>query len=291
MATIQKNSYTISIVIGTLNRPEILQKLLSQLLKQEEKRYFEVLVIDQSTEENYKQTLKSFPKKDNFHIIRLDKPNTCKYLNLGWQNAKAPLVLYLDDDVTITDQTIEEHINSYTDNKVQGVAGRVINDNEQITKDSRVGKIMFFGAKITKNFTYENQTYVDFPYGCNMSFRKDILKNLGGFDENLFPPIYAYNEVDMGVRITKNKPRSIIFSPKALVYHHQYKRGGTRNYNPDEAQKTIEKNYGYFIGKNYNYFENFIWILRRLPYQLLHEPSKIRDILKGYLYAKNKMNS
>lgn len=277
----------ITIVIGTLNRPNVVMLLINQLVEESKKILLEVIVIDQSIPESYKELTTKFPKQTNFNIVHFDKPNTVKYLNYGWKQAQASIVLFLDDDVTLTEDTIKTHINIYKNSSVKGVAGRVINDGEKISQDSNVGKIKWFGAIITQNFSYEKQDFVDFPYGCHMSFRKDIIEKVAGFDEKLTPPIYGYNEVDLGHRINKSWPNSIIFSPQALVYHHQYKRGGTRNdYTSENTFHSNQFNYGYFLGKNFSLLQNIICFARRFPYQILKEPKAILHILKGFIYAK-----
>lgn len=277
----------ITVVIGTLNRPNVLMTLIDQLVEESKKIQLEVIVVDQSTPENYQELTIKFTKCINFKLVHFDKPNTVKYLNYGWINAKAPVILYLDDDATLTEKTIKTHIEAYRDPSVNGVAGRVINDGEKVTVDSQVGKIIWFGALFTKNFIYEKQTFVDFPYGCNMSFRKQALEQIGGFDEKLTPPIYSYNEVDMGFRINKRWKNSILFSPEALVYHHRYKSGGTRNdFTSEDIFCSNQFNYGYFLGKNFSLLENIICFIRRFPYQIIKEPKAIKYILKGFIYGK-----
>ena len=136
-------------------------------------------------------------------------------------------------------------------------------------------------------FSYEKNTYVDYPYGCNMSFRKQTLKELGGFDEKLSPPVYAFNEVDLGYRINKKWKSSFLFSPEALVYHHKFKRGGTRNdFDIKKVKKSNNYNYGYFIGKNFSALENIMWFFRRFPYQITKEPGAIPSIISGYLLSQ-----
>ncbi len=287
MAKIQTTTdYRISVVIGTFNRPDSVLGLLEQLVDIRDVP-IEVLVFDQSSKENYSVSSSLFPKQENFHLLRLEKPNTCRYLNMGWQYAKAPIVLYLDDDVTITSETLNAHIRHYDKKSLLGVAGRVVNDGEQISKNSQVGKVLFCGAVITKNFSFTEPLYVDYPYGCNMSFKKAALEEVGGFDEKLKPPIYAYNEVDLGYRITKKWKNSIIFEPHALVYHHQIKQGGTRFYNQKYIQKTTDYNYGYFLGKNFNFAQNIVCLIRRIPYQIVKEANSIWEILSGFMYAKS----
>ncbi|MBI5122359.1 glycosyltransferase family 2 protein [Candidatus Roizmanbacteria bacterium] len=270
----------ITIVIGTLNRPKVVLSLIQRLEKAAKKIPLEVIVFNQG--------LKSvFPEKNNFILVHLEKPNTCKYLNLGWKKAKAPIVLYLDDDVTITEKTITSHIKAYDNPSIQAVAGRVINDGEVIAADPRVGKILWFGAVFTKNFSYEKQAFVDFPYGCNMSFRKISLEKVGGFDERLAPPIYSFNEIDIGYRISKRWHNAIVFKPEALVYHHRYKSGGTRNnFTQEEIFHGNQFNYGYFLGKNFSWIENIVCFFRKLPYQIIKEPKAIPDILQGFISGK-----
>jgi len=277
----------ITVVTGTLNRPQVVIQLITQLVEVSKKIQMQVIVVDQSLEEQFSLLKDQFPQLKDFELVHFQKPNTCKYLNYGCKNAKAPIVLYLDDDVTITDNTIQAHIDTYSDLHIKAVAGRVINDGEKTSIDDKVGKIMWFGAAFTKNFTYEKGSYVDYPYGCNMSYRKQILDELGGFDEILSPPIYAFNEVDMGRRISKKWKNSIAFVPDALVYHHQYKRGGTRNdFDMQEVIRSNNFNYGYFLGKNFSIFENIVCLIRRLPYQIIKEPQAIPQIVKGFLYGK-----
>lgn len=273
----------ITVVTGTLNRPKVVLELIKQLKQEAKKIPLEVIVVDQSTHDNYVQLLDRFPKASNFTLVHFDRANTCKYLNFGWKQAKAPVVLYLDDDVTITDKTIQAHLDAYMQPSIRAVAGRVINDNEHITTDPRVGKVLWFGAEFTKNYTYEHGTYVDFPYGCNMSFRRETLEEVGGVDEQLAPPIYAFNEVDLGYRISSKWKNSILFSPDALVYHHQYPRGGTRNdFEIAEMKRSNNYNYGYFLGKNFNWLQKFICFARRLPYQITKDWASTKDILAGF---------
>jgi len=131
------------------------------------------------------------------------------------------------------------------------------------------------------------QTFVDFPYGCNMSYRKSILSEMEGFDERLSPPIYAYNEVDIGYRISQKYHNSFIFLPDALVYHHRFRSGGTRNnFSEAELYKSTQFNYGYFLGKNFNVLENIVCAARRLVYQVVKEPRALPSLLQGYISAK-----
>ena len=104
------NNYELTIVIGTLNRPQTVLKLLKELLQAQRKINFEVLVFDQSTNENYQDLLSKFPKQKGFALFHFTPNNTPKYLNMGWQKANSPHVLYFDDDVSLTPDTLPAHL-------------------------------------------------------------------------------------------------------------------------------------------------------------------------------------
>ncbi|MFA6004863.1 MAG: glycosyltransferase [Patescibacteria group bacterium] len=282
----------ITVIIGTLNRPNVVLKLLEQLGNESKRTDLEVFVIDQSDKPNYDILRSHFPNRKGLALTHFETPNTCKYLNYGWQHATSDLILYLDDDVEITETTIPAHISAYSNPEIMGVAGRVLNDGEQTTSEKQVGKIIWYGAIFKKNFSSERQTFVDFPYGCNMSFRRETLKEVGGFDEKLSPPIFSYNEVDVGLRITKRWKNSIVFLPEALVYHHRFHQGGTRNnFSSQNVVDGNNFNYGYFLGKNFSRIENVLSLLRRLPYQLVKDPQAVPRIVKGFIAGKKSVQA
>jgi hypothetical protein len=262
----------------------VVLNLIQQLIVESKKTTREVIVIDQSDIYTYNSLLQLFPKLHNFHLYHQDEKNICKYLNFGWKIAISPIILFLDDDTELTTDTISSHITSYEQNSTLAVAGRVINDHEKIILNPHVGSITWYGAAMSMNFNYNKQTFVDFPYGCNMSFRKNTLQELGGFDESYTPPGFAYMEVDLGYRLNKRWPKSFVFNPDAMVYHHKHSTGGTRdNYLAKIIFQSNQFNYGYFLGKNFSFIENVICLLRRLPYQLIKEPAAIPSIIKGYI--------
>ena len=278
----------ITIVVGTLNRPHVVLRLIDQLKVIAPSIQIEVLIIDQSSPDNFLLIQGQFPKLSNFSLVHFDKPNTCRYLNFGWENAQAPIVLYLDDDVSLTPATISSHIKAYRDKGVLAVAGRVINDGENVTPIDTVGKINWYGAEFIKNFNYSKNAYVDFPYGCNMSYQKKILEKVGGFDERFSSPTYSFNEVDLGYRLSSKWKNSILFVADALVFHHQYGMGGTRNdFEKEELMRGNCFNYGYFLGKNFTWWQTMLCFLRRFPYQIVNEPFNIPYIIKGFISSRS----
>ena len=241
----------VSVVIATFNRSDLANNLAIKIRKLNPD--VETLVIDQSG----------------------SKPNLCKARNLGISRSKGDVVIFFDDDVEVTLKTITSHLLEYKNSNTIGVAGRVINDGESVPSNTNVetGKVNILGTSFVKNFWGEKRQNVAYPYGCNMSFRKSALDIIGKFDEKFPPPLSSFEEIDLGLRVSKIG--NLIFSPDALVYHHRAKTGGTRTDNK-VRNKLYYQSYGRLIRKHIKFPLNLISIgviklriLKEAPYALL----------------------
>lgn len=242
-----------TIVIPTYNRPGLALSLAKQIRKYDKNA--EIIVVDQSEKGESGRDL----KKLNVNYLKNSQVNTAVAKNIGIEESTGEIVIFFDDDVEITSETISSHELEYKDKKVFGVAGRVINDGEEVpgNTDVETGKTNRFLTAFTINFWGTRKQEVQFPYGCNMSFRKSALIEVGGFDNHITPP--GFEEYDLGLRVSKIGKQ--IFSPKALVYHHRAKVGGNR-LSKDDWYKKYYWNYGRVIGKLITYPGKIYSILR-----------------------------
>ena len=78
-------------------------------------------------------------------------------------------------------------------------------------------------ARVSSLFTYEEYRHwlgdterpIDWQSGCCVMFRGNLLKSLGGFDEQFF---YHCEEVDLCLRVRK-AGHAILFTPQAVITH------------------------------------------------------------------------
>jgi GT2 family glycosyltransferase len=215
----QKN--IISIVIASYKRPGLAFKLASNLL--EHKKPYEIIIVDQ---ENTSQIDIDWINKNKIKLINLDKGNIARARNAGIKNSTCEIILFIDDDIEISKVSIDKHTEAFSNTNVVCCSGRVLNDGEEIPSETKVitGKTNFLGTKFTQQFWSTLKQEIDFPYGCNMSFRKTVLESVGGFDE-VFPRIF--DDIDIGFRI---------------------KKFGNRIQESDTF--LLCKYYGYYLGKN-----------------------------------------
>jgi len=204
--------------------------------------------------------------------------NTSKAKNIGWRQSHGDVCIFFDDDIEITSKTISSHIAQYIDQTIAGVAGRVINDHEEIHGTTSVitGGTNTLLQGFSFNFWSEKRQYVRYPYGCNQSYRRNALQRSGGFDES-FPKLFE--EIDLGLRMVQ-KYGKIIFEPQALVYHHKAPNGGNREKN-EIIQQHLYRAYGRMIAKHVPLIVQPLSFVLRARHAVINHA--FRAFLSGYV--------
>jgi GT2 family glycosyltransferase len=155
--------------------------------------------------------------------VSIKERNRQRARNVGITLAKGDVVAFLDDDVIVSQGWLKHIIDSYAERTVGGVGGRVIpygeSENYHVqTSRSDIGKV-FDSGLVVGNFDLpsENPLEVDSFIGCNMSFRRDLLSRVGGFDENYGGTGYR-DDTDLCVRIGRLGCK-LVYQPEAMVWH------------------------------------------------------------------------
>jgi len=266
-------SRSVSIIIPTFNRPNLALKATAIIRKFHPD--VQITIVDQLSREKPDQAQLN---KLNTKYININIENTSIAKNRGIKESSGDIIFFFDDDIEITENTIPEQLKEYKNSEVVGTCGRVINDFEKIPEKTDVvtGKMNWLGSKFIQQFWSTKRQFIDFPYGCNMSFRASVLKKVGGFDER-FPKIFE--EIDLGIRVGKYGVLS--FVPAALAYHHKAKSGGTRT-DVKNKMRMIYRNYGLYIAKNVFFPGSLITLALRTRTVFHEAPFAITDLFKGY---------
>ncbi|MCL4374580.1 glycosyltransferase family 39 protein [Patescibacteria group bacterium] len=265
---------TATIVIPTFKRPGLALKLAKQIRRLYPK--LQIVIVDQ--ENPHPPDHKTLAKLTvEYH--NLQHANTSLAKNLGIKQTRGEVVIFFDDDVEVTKNTIANHLRQYADQRVVGVAGRVINDGEEVPKntDQPTGNTNLLGTKFVYRFWSTKNQPVDFVYGCNMSFRSAALRRTHGFDPG-FPKIFE--EVDLSKRIRQFG--RIVFSPDAMVYHHKAGAGGIRPEERKNKQKLIFENYGRYLAKNVVFPFSLISLALRARTALSANPTAVINLFSGF---------
>lgn len=204
-------------VIPTYNRCEDLRECLHSIFDLQIKPY-EVIVVDSNSNDATGKLKDLFPIK----LVSLKERNRQRARNLGISMARGDIVAFLDDDVVVCKEWLDEIAKPYAEENVGGVGGRVIpydaSESYVETRKHDVGKV-FDNGLVLGNFDIPSQglVEVDSFIGCNMSFKRDLLLKIGGFDENFIGTGYR-DDTDLCVRVSKLGYR-LLYNSNALVRH------------------------------------------------------------------------
>lgn len=242
---------SLSVVIPTLNRPKALRHTLIDLLKQDYPiGRWEIVVVDQSDIET------QLPPYSGVSLrhLRTTKKQSGAARNIGVEEAKGEIIVFLDDDVEIIGTDfLRAHAESYRSAIIGAVAGRVLQPWDKPIKRIRpwqVGRVTSRLLIVTGNFNWNKRLEeVEGVIGCNFSVRRDVFLSVGGFDE-AFPGTAYFEETDLAIRIRKAGYR-IVFEPRAVVKHLAIKSGGQRYHASDQ------------LSAYYWYFHNYMYLFSK----------------------------
>jgi len=209
----------VSVIVITLNRPAYLARCIQCLLKQTQRPH-EIIVVDSSSDDITSKLLAAqFPS-----VIYLrnesDRGNMPCSRNIGIKRASGDIMAFLDDDSFAEPQWLENIEAPYRDREVGAVGGRALNNQpgESTRGVNEIGKLHANG-QIVHNFAANPGKVIDVDIiiGCNMSFRRDVLGQLGGFRE-YYGGSGSCEDTDICLRV-KQLGYRLQFSPAACVEH------------------------------------------------------------------------
>jgi GT2 family glycosyltransferase len=230
----------LSVIIVTYNRCKDLLECLDSLFNLD-KTVDEIIVVDSNSKDDTRELVKNYAVK----LINIKERSMVKARNIGFQHAKNEVVAYIDDDVVVSEDWSKYILEPYKDKQVGAVVGRVIPYNPAEAtylpaKHAAIGKV-FDNGFILGNFDIPtpHPIEVDTLIGCNMSFRRDLLLKVNGFDENFRGSCFR-DDADISLRLKRLNYR-LIYHPKALV-RHKFKG------------KTVSGRWFYWTVYNHTYF-------------------------------------
>jgi GT2 family glycosyltransferase len=216
----------VSVIVPTYRREAPLRRCVTGILGQRHPS-FELLVVDQSPDHEPETwaTLRALPA--HARHVRLEQPSVTGACNTGVKLARAPIVVFLDDDVEIDDpDLLARHEACYAEASVGAVAGRMRHAGATRALPPpglRGGALAFLDV----NFDHDQALDVPTTCAANMSTRRELVERLGGFDERFTANAFRW-ETDYSVRVIRAGYR-IRYLPDAAVVHHFGTPGGCEN--------------------------------------------------------------
>jgi glycosyltransferase involved in cell wall biosynthesis len=217
----------VSVVINTLNRGWILERSI-QSLRYQDYDQFEVIVVNGPSSDNTDTILARIA--EDIKIESVAEANLSKSRNAGIAAASGEIVLFLDDDAFAEPGWITNIVLAYRDDRVAGVGTRVWDHfgfNEQMNPrfiDEHYAPI--FESRLPGwAFHYPDSLTIPHILGASSSFRRQMLMEIGGFDEEIE---YFLDESEVCRRIAE-RGGLIQFLESGSSVHHKYSPGVVRD--------------------------------------------------------------
>jgi glycosyltransferase involved in cell wall biosynthesis len=197
----------ISVVVCSYNGSSTIRDTMEGLQKLDYPNY-EVIVVNDGSKDQLAEIVKEYPVK----LITTSNRGLSNARNTGMNVAKGEIIAYIDDDAYPDPQWLHYLAYAYSTSDHAGIGGPNIVPQE----DGPIAKCVANAPGGPVHVLVTDEIAEHIP-GCNMSFRKDALMKIGGFD-----PVYcaAGDDVDVCWRIQQSG-RTIGFHPSALVWHHR----------------------------------------------------------------------
>jgi glycosyltransferase involved in cell wall biosynthesis len=197
----------ISVVVCAYNGDQLIEKCLKSLEACDYPE-LEIVICDDGSTDRTLDIARSFP----YRVLELSRVGLGGARNAGMGAANGEIVAFIDADAFCHPEWPYHLVLSLEGSEVAATGGPNLPVPQSDFVERAVARSP--GAPVAVLLTDERAEHVA---GCNMAFRADVLREVGGFD-----PVYttAGDDVDLCWRLLDRR-REIAFAPAAQVRHHR----------------------------------------------------------------------
>ena len=226
------------------NRRELLRSCLQSLASQTHPS-FEVIVIDNGSDDQSSELVKTLAPAYPVRLRLISNSTNrgfCAANNQGFDASQAQLVALLNNDAEADPGWLEALESVIRSNDDVGMAASKILVWEDPTRIDKAGHLMYpdgqnrgRGTGQLDHGQFDRVEETLWPDGCAAMYRRAMLNEIGGFDEEFFA--YA-DDAELGLR-GRIAGWTCLFAPEAVVRHH---RGATLGLGSARRLTLIERN-------------------------------------------------
>lgn len=243
----KNNVSSFAIVVSTYNNVDALRLCLYSISRQ---TYMpdEVIIADDGSRSDTKQVIEKFKKILPInHIWQPDKGfRKSLILNKAFSNCKSDYIIQIDGDIMLDCHFCEDHVNSARHGYfLQGSRGLLDKaSTESIFKKEKYIPHFYMRGLHHRLNTLRIPFLTPFFYnynhlrGCNMSFWRNDLIAINGYDNNMEG--YWHEDDDITIRLLRSGVKKRFLKFKAIEYHLWHKEAPSKN-----SETVAKKRYAY----------------------------------------------
>ena len=217
----EMTSESLTVVIATRNRGDSILRTLHSVFANTYPN-FEILVVDQSLNDDTAKAVQPFLADPRFRYVRSDTKGLGVSHNLALEMVRTELVAITDDDCEVPPNWLSLLVESFArDERIGVIYGNVLPTDYDYTK----GYIPLFIGKEEHLLTSFNSDVVKgLGIGANMAIRRSAWQAVHGFDTSFGPgsPLGNMEDRDIAVRILL-AGYHVFFNPACSVLHYGFR--------------------------------------------------------------------
>jgi len=194
----------LSIVIPLYNAEKSISKTLAAIFKNTFKN-FEVIVINDGSTDNSLIKMKEYP------IIYFSQKNSgaSRARNYGAEKARAEILVFIDADIIISDNTLKKIYDTFKENKNVEILGGMPDSLNHYRNKISDYENLYIHYQFQKQENTTNAFYTSL-----VAIKKNIFKKLNGFDEH----IAIIEDMDFGQKLLN--AGYTIYLDKSMTFSH-----------------------------------------------------------------------
>ncbi|MBK5290826.1 MAG: glycosyltransferase family 2 protein [Acidobacteriia bacterium] len=270
----------VSVVVVNWNRCNLLRACLESIRHQTGVR-LEVIVVDNGSEDgSLEMVLQEFSGYPGFNVRTIsnsDNRGFCAANNQGIALAQGEWIALLNNDAEAEPDWLAQLLKVTLDRPETGMVACKILVHEDPTRIDKAGHLIYLDGQNRGRGTgqidrgqFDRIEEVLWPDGCAALYRRSMLEEIGGFDEDFFA--YA-DDAELGMR-GRIAGWSCIYTPHAVVRHH---RGSTLGLLSTHRLMLIERNRVLFAVKLFPW--SLLWL--NAPFYLARIAAGLWAAMKG----------
>jgi len=236
----------VSVVVVNWNRCALLRSCLRSLFAQQVDRDVEIAVVDNGSVDGSAEMVESeFPDAGRFRlrlIRNTENRGFCAANNQAFALSRSEFVALLNNDAEADPGWLAGLLAAFEGSPEVGMAASRILVYEDPGRIDKAGHLIYLdgqnrgrGSGALDNGQYDRVEEVLWPDGCAAMYRRSMLDQIGGFDEDFFA--YA-DDAELGLR-ARIAGWKCLYMPAAVVRH---RRGETLGLRSLRRVELIERN-------------------------------------------------
>lgn len=215
------NPFSVSIIIPAYNSEKTLETCLISVLRQTyPSDKTDIHVINDGSTDNTDKILRKMAIGKNIFIHTLrQNSGLASARNTGVQNSTGDIVIFLDSDMEVTTDFVENHVRFHEKPDVIGVLSAILPAPENPL--DKYQKYLYFSRRGAKKYAVQSPIPFNvFILGIT-SVKRHAIISAGGFDDLITS--YGGEDTELAYRLWQKFPDGLFYAPHIKVIHHHYR--------------------------------------------------------------------